>query len=180
MTITIVAQNGQSPQQAVQQVLQRVQEKMESSGRLIQDSLLWTVRNHFQTIYPGSKHYSPEHVQPAGFTRGANASGSIDIDVPGVTRAYHDMDIRPRWRKALTIPIVRQAYGKRAADFSDLFVVKNRRTGHSFLAQRQGGITTYLFLLVKRVFQRQDPELMPSDQTLCDNVFARLRAYLGN
>jgi len=180
MQITIVAQNGQTPQQAVHQALQRVQQKLQNSGRLLQDSVLWTVRNHFQTIYPGSRHYAPDKVQPLGFSNGSTPQGTVDIDVPGVTRAYHDMDIRPRWRKALTIPIVRQAYGKRASDFSDLFVVKNRRTGHSFLAQRQGGITTYLFLLVKRVFQRQDPSLMPTDETLAGNCFARIQAYLHN
>lgn len=71
---------------------------------------------------PGDKH------------DGMVSSGEINIDVPGVTRAYHDVLIRPRVRKALTIPIHRASYGKKAADFNNLFPVKRKVDGKMFLA----------------------------------------------
>lgn len=58
--------------------------------------------------------------------------GSVEIDVPGVTRAYHDMDIRPRFRRALTIPIHRLSYGKRASSFDDTFMLK-KKDGKRFI-----------------------------------------------
>ena len=101
--------------------LSKLLEAVKSSSRPMQDALLWTTRNHFTSIYPGSQHYSPDKVQPGDARDGASPHAQVDIDVPGVTRAYHDMHIRPRFRRHLTIPIHRQSYGKRAAEFPDLF-----------------------------------------------------------
>ncbi len=60
-------------------------------------------------------------------------SGEIVIDVPGITRAYRDLHISPKNSKHLTIPLHRSAYGKRATEFSDLFVV-TKKNGKKFLA----------------------------------------------
>ena len=56
----------------------------------------------------------------------------MSIDVPGVTRAYHDITIVPRIRKALTIPMHKAAYGKAAGSFNDLFVL-TKKDGKAFL-----------------------------------------------
>lgn len=179
--IVITDRNGVDVQQAVSDRLNGILRRLRRTGKLIQDGMLWTVRHHFETIYPGSTHYSPEKVTPGDKGDGSMPYGSIDIDVPGVTRAYHDMHIRPRFRRALTIPIHRESYGKRAADFADLFVVKSRNTGKAYLAKKTPGSTdlTYLFRLASSVYQRRDKRLMPSDKTIGDNVFARIKAYLG-
>ena len=110
---------------------------MRNSGKLIQDGLLWTTRNHFITIYPGSTHYNPDKVQPASISNGTNPAATIDVDVPGVTRAYHDLDIRPRFRRALTIPMHRSAYGRKASSFNDTFVLK-KKNGSRFIVQNSG------------------------------------------
>lgn len=52
--------------------------------------------------------------------------------MPGVTRAYHDLDIRPKFRRALTIPMHREAYGKRASSFDNTFVLK-KKNGSRFI-----------------------------------------------
>lgn len=70
------------------------------------------------------------------------------MDVPGITRAYQDLTIRPRFRKWLTIPMHGEAFGKKASDFDKLFVAK-KRDGREFLAQNQHGHLVYLFRLVK-------------------------------
>ena len=56
----------------------------------------------------------------------------MSIDVPGVTRAYHDITIVPRIRRALTIPMHKAAYGKAAGSFNDLFVL-TKKDGKAFL-----------------------------------------------
>lgn len=71
-------------------------------------------------------------MQPLAAVNSQQPSGSVDIDVPGVTRAYHDMDIRPKFRRALTIPIHRSSYGKRASSFDNTFVLK-KKDGKRFI-----------------------------------------------
>lgn len=135
--IKIVDDAGRTASEAAQQRLHNILQRLNNSGKLMQDGLLHTVRNHFRTIYPDSKHYDPDKVQPHDTSNGSDPSASIQIDVPGVTRAYHDMLIKPRYKRALTIPIHRAAYGKKASDFDNTFVV-NTKNGKAYIAQKQG------------------------------------------
>ena len=137
MRIKLVDSNGNSPKSTVTSKLSSLLQRVRNSGKLIQDGLLWTTRNHFSTIYPGSTHYSPDKVQPASISNGSNPAATIDVDVPGVTRAYHDLDIRPRFRRALTIPIHRSAFGRKASSFTDTFVLK-KKNGSKFIVQNNG------------------------------------------
>lgn len=176
MAIELTGANGESVADAVKERLHGILSKaIGNSAKEMQDVLLNTTRNHFSTIYPGSRRWSPSKVHPKA---AAGLEASIDIDVPGVTRAYHDIDIVPKYRRALTIPIHRSAYGKKAADFNDLFIFKNK-VGTAFLARNRGGVLSMLFLLVKRVHQRRDRRLMPSDETYAESIFARLIARLS-
>lgn len=151
-------------QQATSDRLHAILSRVNQCGKQIADGLLWTTREHFDRKYPGSKHYNPDKVVESEIGNGQNPSGSIDIEVPGVARAYHDVTIRPKFRRWLTIPMRQEAFGKKAADFNDLFV-KRKKDGRAFLAQRQNGHLVYLFRLVKQAFQKQDRGIMPSDKT---------------
>ena len=179
MKIVLTDSNGNSPKSAVEQKLSTVLQRLRNTGKLIQNGLLWTTRNHFTTIYPGSTHYNPDKVQPAALQNGQNPSATVDVDVPGVTRAYHDLDIRPRFRRALTIPMHREAYGRRASSFDNTFVLK-KKNGSRFIVQKNGSALVFLYVLKDRVFQRQDQRLMPSDQTYCTNICSRIKAYLDS
>lgn len=131
MRVQVVGMDGRSASSAAKDRLHSILSgKLSNAGKPIQAALLTTTRNHFTTIYPGSQHYSPSKVQPKDASKD---TASIDIDVPGVTRAYHSLDIKPKFRKNLTIPVHSAAYGKKAADFSNLFPVTNKN-GKSFLA----------------------------------------------
>lgn len=121
-------------------------------------------------------------MQPNGFTNGRNPEGEILIDIPGICRAYHPHHIVPRFRQALTIPMHQKAYGKRASDFSSAFAIyKKSPSGKTigYIVEKNGGQLTWLFRLCSSVDQRQDTRLMPSDETLADNVFARIKALLN-
>ena len=118
------------------------------------------IRAHFRFQFPGSSHYDPSKVNPSNDSH--LNEGVVDVDVPGVSRAYHDIDIRPRNRQYLTIPMHREAFGKKAPDFNDLFVVK-KKDGKAFLARNDGGNLSMMFFLAKHVHKRMNTSIMPTD-----------------
>ena len=73
--------------------------------------------------------------------------------MPGVTRAYHDMDIRPVKARKLTIPVHREAYGVSARDIDGLFYAKNSK-GTEMLAKMDGGALVVMYILKDRVHQK--------------------------
>lgn len=72
----------------------------------------------------------------------------------------------------------REALGVSAKDIPGLFYAKNKK-GTEMLAKTEGGSLVVMYILKESVHQNRDERLMPSDQTLADNVFARLKAYLS-
>ena len=130
------------------------------------------IKAHFRFQFPGSSHYDPNKVNPSNESR--LNEGVVDVDVPGVSRAYHDIDIIPRNRQYLTIPMHREAFGiKKAPDFNDLFVVK-KKDGKAFLAKNDGGNLTMMFFLAKHVHQRMNTSIMPTDNELASVAMSRL------
>lgn len=96
----------------------------------------------------------------------ADSTGAmVIIDHPGFARARKDVVLAPTGgRKFLTIPIHRQSYGKRAGEFSDLFVRK-ARNGKLYLVRRTpGGRIVALFLLQRSAKQAMDTSLLPTDK----------------
>lgn len=177
--IQIVDRNNLPLDESIRRILEGVLSKIRQSGKIISDALKFTTQRHFQTIYPSSKHYNPNKVKNGNIQNGNNTNGSIDINVAGVTRAYKNLHIKPIHKNYLTIPLHRSAYGKGAGEFSDLFVV-NKKSGQKFLARKNGsnGIT-FMYLLSKSVFQKQDKRLMPTNETFAKNIMARIGVYLN-
>ena len=129
------------------------------------------IRAHFRFQFPGSSHYDPKKVNPSNESH--LNEGVVDVDVPGVSRAYHDIDIIPRNRQYLTIPMHREAFGKKAPDFNDLIVVK-KKDGKAFLAKNDGGNLSMMFFLAKHVHQRMNTSIMPTDNELASVAMSRL------
>ena len=94
----------------------------------------------------------------------ADSEGAtLTINHPGMIRALKDVTIVPGGgKKYLTIPISSAAYGHRAGEFSNLFV----RRGAMFpvLYQKNGNSITPMFLLMRKVTQKQDRSLLPSTE----------------
>ena len=145
----------------------------------MQDGLLDTVRSHFSSRFPGSEAYSPDKVYPWDASNGVTPEASIYITAPGVGRAYHDENITPKYRKYLAIPMHREAYGRKPADFTEAFVVKTKNDNLAIAKSTVNGLS-FLFSLVKKVFQKKDSRIMPSDRTLANNVFSRIKAHLDD
>ena len=125
------------------------------TGQIISEVLTKTTQEHVSKKYPNSTHWALNKIHEGpSFT----STGSVEVDVEGADRAYHEVVIRPNG-KYLTIPIHREEMELPAKDMPDLFKPK----GKDILAQSKGGILTAVFALVKRVVQKKDPSLMPTD-----------------
>lgn len=134
------------------------------------------VRSHLSRL--GSwKHESANrlHAQPTGFLQKAargtvfNASengGEVIIPAP-LGRAFHDVEIRPKNAAALTIPASAEAYGKRAGVLAALGWKIWKPKGKKFLmGSVNGEDPKILYWLKESVRQRQDRELLPSEDEM--------------
>ena len=152
MRVVIQTRDGNTPMHGIKSILDRVLGLLNSSGDMMSKELESQTRDHFRERFPGSKHYDPSKVNAQqGKKTSTGPEGKADIEVPGASRAYHDVTIRPVNRKAITIPMHHAAYGKKPADVSGLFVYKSKN-GSAFLAKSEGKELQLLWLLSKRAF----------------------------
>lgn len=168
MNIIVQTADGKSIEQGISAILKRIADRLNrDSGKIAAKSMTDSVKNWVQQRYPGSKHYDPNKVQQGD---SLGVIGTVNVDIPGISRAYHDITIKPIRAKSLTIPIHQAAYGKKAADFDDLFKPK----GKNILARMQGNDLVAMFVLAKSAFQKQDKSLMPPDDHLAGGIFRAL------
>ena len=134
------------------------------------------VRSHLSRL--GSwKHESANrlHAQPTGFLQKAargtvhqasENGGEVIIPAP-LGRAFHDVEIRPKNAAALTIPASAEAYGKRASVLAALGWRIWRPKKRDFLMGSKEGVEPkILYWLRESVHQKQDRELLPSDDEM--------------
>jgi hypothetical protein len=136
------------------------------------------------------KHISAESLgaQPTGhLEKAARATvhhatqsyGEVVIPSPGFSRAFHDVEIRPRDAQALTIPAAAESYGKRASVLSALgwkiFRPKGKRV---LMGSMQGDEAKVLYFLCSSVRQRQDRTLLPSDEEINQTAGSAVLEYI--
>lgn len=134
------------------------------------------VRSHLSKL-ASWKHQTAERLgaQPTDFFGKASTrtspnatdnGGEVVIAAP-LGRAFHDVEIRPKNWKYLTIPAAPEAYGKRASILADhgwsLYMPKGKRfiTGY-----KKGVGSKILYWLCESVKQEQDRSLLPSDEDI--------------
>ena len=151
------------------------------------DSLAETVREHIRRE-AGARHRTASRLgaMPTGhLEEGARRTiatregrgAVVTVPIPGITRAFGDLHIRPKNAKALTIPINAVSYGVRASELSDrgwnLFTMPARQgPGAGILFGRKAGeaSTVALYLLRKSADIPQDRGLMPSDEEMGEAI----------
>ena len=126
-----------------------------------------SVKSWVQKRYPNSNHWDPNKVNSE---RGVGLIGITNVDIPGASRAYNDINIRPVRAKMLTIPMHQDAFHHSVRDFNDLFKPK----GKNILARNVNGNLVAMFALAKSAFQKQDSSLMPTDDNLASGIFKAL------
>lgn len=88
----------------------------------------------------------------------------IQIDIPGISRAYRPITIRPKHSKYLAIPLKPQ-YGAARKFAQDLFFYKTK-AGNKALAYVSSGKLVVTHILKSSVYQPKDPTLLPDPKTL--------------
>ena len=168
MTIRIQTQSGQPIEYGLKSIFNRILDNIsrDFSG-IASDTMTNSVKNWIQQRYPNSKHWDPNKVTS---DKGVGLEGITNVDIPGASRAYHDINIRPVRAKMLTIPMHSDAFHHSARDFNDLFKPK----GKNILARNVNGQLVAMFALAKSAFQKKDSSLMPTDENLASGIFRAL------
>jgi hypothetical protein len=116
-----------------------------------------------------------EKVASPASVRAGEDEAALVINHPGIGRAFHDVTIKPTKSKYLTIPLIAEAYNRRAYRVPDLFVLK----GTPLLAKTDGdGKIKVWYRLVKSVRQKQDRTLLPSDEEIRQAALAGVGDYI--
>lgn len=166
--IVLRTTDNRTIEEGISDILKRVVAKLKNDfGKTASESMTDNVKQHLQQRFPASKHFDPNKVSLGDYSKDV---GVTNVDIPGAGRAYHDVTIKPVSARHLTIPIHQSAYGKKAADFNDLFKPK----GKNILARNVNGNLVAMFALAKSAFQKKDPTIMPSDENLASSIFTAL------
>lgn len=100
-------------------------------------------------------------------SHGGFASGTVVIPIPGIQRAWHDLNITAK-KGSLTIPVHQMSYGRRVLEMEALGwkvwspKKKDGATTSGILMGRRDGEVAALYILRKSVHQPKDPTLLPS------------------
>lgn len=133
----------------------------------------------------GSNHFTPTGIHDP-IVDGDNVA--VGIYIPGITRALHDIVIRPVEAQSLAIPMHADAYGTSPREYNlnhpkgspeALFMPK----GKDYLAKNDHGSLVVMYLLRKSVNQKQDPTLLPTSEeinkTVMDAIHGAVEAVLS-
>ena len=147
----------------------------ESLAGVVQDHVLAASQSRHRTASrlgaPPTGHLS----EGAANIHMVDAGGKavVVVPIPGISRAFGDLHIRPRNKRALTIPINAVAYGVRAPELADrgwtLFTAKAKDgpgAGILFGRKSRKGSTVALYLLRTSADIPQDRGLLPSDDEM--------------
>ena len=169
----------------------RIKTSMNSLLRAAGTSLAKRIRQHMRLLNrtrhsalsggKSSNHFSPDKVSEPTVSQDAV---TVAVDIPGITRAYHDIDIYPKEANALAIPLHASAYGISPRENNDrgtdrLFRIKKDGVpGNVLYRNDEDGGLIAMYALTKHVHQVQDPTLMPTNQELTDSAMEGLNSAL--
>ena len=103
-----------------------------------------------------------------------NNAVEVAITTPGISRAYHDIDIYPKEASALAIPLHAAAYGIQPREINDrgtyeLFRINRKGSTDKgnvlYTTDEEGGLIP-MYALTQHVHQVKDPSLMPSEAAM--------------
>lgn len=122
-----------------------------------------------------------------------SSSATVTIPIPGISRAFKNLTITPKNAQFLTLPLSAVAYGKRAGEvrrigwmiFRPAAKGSHKMEGGKFdryqdiLMGSKDGETIPLYLLKKRVNQKQDRSLLPSDAAISKAAAAAMISVIS-
>ena len=109
---------------------------------------------------------------------------TVTVAALGIRRALGPVEILPRGKQALTIPVAAIAYGRSVAYLKSHGVNVFRPKGKNYLATTKGkgksAKIVPLYILAKRATLKHEPDLLPSQSSLAANALEAATAYIMN
>lgn len=120
-------------------------------------------------------HFKASDVLPPNAT---NSDVSVMVTTPGISRAYHDIDIDPVNGQFLTIPLHADAYGLSAREYSErygkLFRINQKGSTEKgkvlYTKDTLNGKPIPMYALTAHVHQVRDPSLMPTNAKMTEEA----------
>lgn len=120
-------------------------------------------------------HFKASDVLPPNAT---NSDVSVTVTTPGISRAYHDIDIDPVNGQFLTIPLHADAYGLSAREYSErygkLFRINQKGSTEKgkvlYTKDVLNGKPIPMYALTAHVHQVRDPSLMPTNAKMTEEA----------
>lgn len=149
-----------------------------------------------QTVQGHLRRYALAHhktasglgARPTGNLEDAKVEATSDSDgatvtvaALGIRRALGPVEIRPRNKQALTIPVAAIAYGRSVAYLKAHGVDVFRPKGKNYLAYKENPksqFSTVIYILAKRTTLKHEPGLLPRQEELEKNAIEAARNYI--
>lgn len=147
------------------------------AGRAVMNHVQRHIRSYMRTKHTtahmlGARPTGHYEKGAAAITMSADQSGAeVRIPIPGLRRAWEDVQIRPGpGKRALTLPRAAVAYGRTVAEVRALGWTVFKPKGTNWLMGTKGDdkTPTLLYTLVGGVVQRRDPSLLPSQGEIAE------------
>ena len=138
-------------------------------GKALQELLAdWMDNLNSARSKHGSNFYNADDVQSPVVDGDTVA---VAITTPGISRAFHDIIIRPKEAQTLAIPLHADASGISPREYNNIHPKGTpealfRPKGKDYLAKNDNGSLVVMYLLRKSVHQPQDRSLLPSDDEM--------------
>lgn len=140
------------------------------SGKIFSRTITQHIKKHIKARFANSKHWNPNKVTEL---KSSNLTGGSSVNIAGATRAYHDITIKPKFAKMLSIPLHKSAFGKSPRQFNNLFPVKTKN--NLFLAiKNSNNKLAFMYVLKDVVHQKRDKSLLPKDEVLIDASISKI------
>ena len=144
-----------------------------------------TVRDHLRD-YALSHHRTANRLgaRPTGNLEdakveamGGATGATVTVAALGIRRALGPLEIRPKGKSALTIPVAAIAYGRSVGYLKARGVEIFRPKGKNYLATTEGKEVLPLYILAKRATLKHEPDLLPTRDTLAAHALEAAREY---
>lgn len=148
-----------------------------------------TVRDHLRS-YALSHHERATELgaRPTGNLEDAKVEAFSDSDgatvtvaALGIRRALGPLEIRPKNKQALTIPVAAISYGRSVAYLKAHGIDVFRPKGKDYLAYKENPksqFSTVIYILAKRATLKHEPNLLPREEELAANALEAARDYI--
>ena len=122
------------------------------------------------------------NLEKAKVTATSGADGAtVTVAAPGIRRALGPVEIRPRNKQVLTIPVAAIAYGRSVAYLKSHGIDVFRPKGKDYLAYKENPksqFSTVIYILARRATLKHEPDLLPRKEELAANALEAARDYI--